>query len=475
MLQKWLILIPELSMLAYLIVAAFVNVYREEKTAKTFFTLGKYFIFVSMFFSIIFYNKSVFPDIWQNTSYTVLFKITIYLIAFVWFYLSSKYFLSKNRSSYAYYSLGMLFLLLFSILLSSQSLMVPAIIIPCLCILTWLIFHLFLSAEETIAASRKYIVFAGLFCIILWCGIFILWKQTGSLEYFAIKNFLIHNNPLSSQIIMAIFFILASLLFMMAAAPFHFCFVGIISVSILPVAGFLTVIPPFVYLSCLISLVFGVFSPLEDILRPFLLSFALFSIIIGSVSANSQKRLRDLFAFSSVYNLGVMLLGLISFSHGSISGSFAFTVIYVLSMLGVYTIFLGIKLRGDYTDSLEELNGMSSSKPYLSSALLILMTSLMGIPPLLGFLGRLSVFNNLIIQDQWSSIIILTFCMLFMANAYVQVIKTIYFESPKQKFDRTGKAIYTCLFFNLILVFLSILNPGYWLNDAEIILNGVFG
>ena len=90
MLQNWLILIPELSIIAYLLISAFVNHYREEKTAKTFFTLGKYFLFVSIIFSVIFYNKSVFPDLWQNSSYTVLFKVTVFIIALVWFYLSSK-------------------------------------------------------------------------------------------------------------------------------------------------------------------------------------------------------------------------------------------------------------------------------------------------------------------------------------------------------------------------------------------------
>ena len=474
MLQNWLILIPELSIIAYLLISAFVNHYREEKTAKTFFTLGKYFLFVSIIFSVIFYNKSVFPDLWQNSSYTVLFKVTVFIIALVWFYLSSKWFLSKNRSSYLYYSLCMGCLLLFMLLLSAQNFIVPTIIIPILCLLTWVLLKLFQTKENIFYISRLYIFFAGLFCFFLWGGVFILWQHVGSLDYFVIEEFLHKDTILTPITLAGVILILSSLLFMIAAAPFHSCFIGIVSKSILPVAGFMTLIPPFVYLSCLISLVFGVFSPLGVILRPLLLSFAVFSVIIGSISANSQKNIRELFAFSSVYNLGFMLFGLIGFSNSSVLSSFAFTFIYILSMLGIYTVLLGIKSRGDYVELLDDLSGMSAFKPYLSSALLVFMVSLIGIPPLLGFLGRLSVFNNLIIGERWSSIFILLFCILFMANAYLQVIRTIYFTPSKQKFDRTGRAIFVCLFFNILLVFLSILNPGYWLHDAEVILNGVF-
>lgn len=102
------------------------------------------------------------------------------------------------------------------------------------------------------------------------------------------------------------------------------------------------------------------------------------------------------------------------------------------------------------------------------------MISLTGTPPLLGFLGRLSVINNLVVDERWVSVGVLLLSILFMANAYLQVIRTIYFEPVKHNFDRTDKAIYICLFINLILVMISIINPTYLLQDAEKILSGVF-
>ena len=104
MLQNWFILLPELTFATFLPVAWLINHYRETKTAKTFYTLSKFFLLFALLFTIIFYNKSVWPTIWENSRYTTLFKVSVYLVAFVWFYLSSKWFLNKNRSSYVFYN-----------------------------------------------------------------------------------------------------------------------------------------------------------------------------------------------------------------------------------------------------------------------------------------------------------------------------------------------------------------------------------
>ncbi len=89
MLQNWLILLPELTLLSFLPIAWLVNRYRESKTAKTFFTLSKYFLGTALIFTIVFYNKSVWSAWWLNSRYSTLFKVAVYAVALVWFYFAS--------------------------------------------------------------------------------------------------------------------------------------------------------------------------------------------------------------------------------------------------------------------------------------------------------------------------------------------------------------------------------------------------
>ena len=96
MLQNWFILMPEISLLSYLAVAALVNRYRAGKTAKTFLRSASISCWPHCSAPSCFYNLSVFPCWMKNTPYTTLFKVVIYLVAFAWFYLSSKWFLNKT-------------------------------------------------------------------------------------------------------------------------------------------------------------------------------------------------------------------------------------------------------------------------------------------------------------------------------------------------------------------------------------------
>ncbi len=474
MLQNWLFLLPETFLLTFLPVAALVNRYRADKTPKTFFTLSKYCLIAAMISTIVFYNQSPLPKLWQNTAFTALFKIVIYLVGLAWFYLSSKWFLAKNKMSLVFYVYAMLAVLGMDLLLSAATFALPAVIVPFLCFLIWRMLHLMTDEEDVAEVSRLYAFWSCFFCLLLWGGIFLFWNQLHDLSFEGIKAFLSRPHVIALWEYAAVTLIMAALLFMMAAAPFHSWLVDVITLAVLPVGGLLTVLLPFVCLACLISLMCGVFLSLADFMQPVLLFFGVVSLIVGALSANGETNLRRLFAFSTVYNLGFMLFGIVSFKTVALLGAFAYTVIYVLSMAGIYTVFLGLKSRGNYLVCVDDIGGLSEVKPYLSAALLIFMFSLIGVPPFLGFVGRLSVINNLIVDERWLHVVLLMLSLLFMANAYLQVIRKIYFSPLKNSFDRTDKAIYICLFINLILVVISLLNPGYLLHDAELVLSGAF-
>lgn len=474
MLQKLLILLPEISLLLCLAVSWMVHKYRVEQTAKTFFTIAKIFTIISFLATVVFYNKSAFPDFFENTPYTTLFKSIMYLLALAWFYLSCKWFLDKNRSSYAYYSYAIFYILLLGTLISATHLLVWMVCLPLLCVLNLAMIVLRDDEEKITELAKLYAFFAVIFISLMYGGAYILWQNAGGLDYATLELYLAQGEKLSLYDLAAIGMIVANLLFMMAVAPFHTWFVDAIRYTILPVSGFLSIIPIFAYVSCLSDLVINVFWPAAFVVRPMMLAFAFLSLVIGAFSANGEKNIRQIFAFSTVYQVGFVLFTLVGFNDNSVLSAFVYLVIYVLAVAGVYTIFLSLKSRGEYLFNLEDIAGMSSQRPYISAAFLMFVVSMCGTPPMLGFLGKISVVNNLVIQERWSSLIVLLASLLVMVNAYLQIIRSIYFEKATLKLDRTDKTIYICLFINILIVAISILNPAYLFQDAEKILNGVF-
>ncbi len=474
MLQNWFIMSPELSLLAYLPVAFLINRFRQEKTAKTFFTLSKIFLLFTLVTTVVFYNQSPLRPWLQNTSYSTLFKTLVYIVSLTWFYLSSKWFLNKNRSSYRFYTLGMWTLFLFSMLMSARHLLVLAVVLPLLGLSARAFILMHWDEEKVAPVGRLYGIFAALFSLLLWGGAAVLHWRFGSLDYVSLQQAFGAGAAKDFYALSGACLVLSAVLFMLAAAPFHFWFVGVMSRATLPVCGIFTLIAPVAWLFCLIVLSAKAFLGVVPLLHGIFLAFAVISLFIGAFSANGQTNIRRLFAFVGVYNTGFLLFGLINFNNDSIMSVFSYELIYVLAMIGVYTVFLGLKSKGEYLSDVGEIVGLSHVKPYISAAFLVFMFSLMGMPPMLGFLGRLAVVNVLVTSEQWGEVCILLISVLFMANAFLNIIRTIYFEPLKNTFDRTDKSIYISLFVNLVLVIISILNPAYVLLGAETVLKGVF-
>jgi len=471
MLQNWFILLPELTFVSFMLAAAAVHSFRKNQTSKTFFTLGKAFLLAIMLLTVIFYNVSAYPDWFVNTPYTTLFKTVMYVVAMAWFYLSSKWFLNKNRPSYLFYQLGFFGLLCLELLISARTFAALCILLPLVCAVNWKMLRLYGDESAVKEVARLYAFFAFVFCLLLIVGTGVMYRCCGTMEYGEIQSIFAKDVKADWKII-AVCLVFAPLFFMLGLAPFHSCFVGMIRTAVLPAGGYLSLIVPVALLSVLMNFVEFIFAGMSALLSPLLLTFAVCSVIIGAFSANGEKNIRELFAFSTVYHMGFLIFALTGGEHNNALSAFSYMLIYILAMSGIYTVFLGMKSRGNYLSSLESVNGFSSPKPYMSAALAVFMFSLVGIPPMLGFLGRLTIINNMVSDERWGIMIFMLLSLLFMVNAYLRVVRALYFEAAKTSFDRTDKAIYICLFVNMVLVVISILQPGYLLSGAEQILLG---
>ena len=459
-----------LSFFAFITPKAYLN---KDITAKSFFSYVQLFLLATLASTIIFYNKSPFPELWQNTSFSTIFKIFTYLLAWAWFYLSSIWFLNKNRPSGYFYSICFALLLGFDILASASSLLTLAVVIPYICFFYYKLILRHWDVEHVKLPAKNYAICATIFCALLMLGIGLIYYQTGSFAYADIKQYFNAKTTPTNMTFAGVMLILSCILFLMSAAPFHYWFVSFIASGVLPVCGFITIIPPLIYLCALINLTNECFVYFSKYISQIVTIFGIISLIIGALSSNRETNLRRLFGYLNIYCIGFMLIGLMRFSDTSVIASFAYTIIYVLSFSGIYTVFLGVKSRGDYLSNTDSISGFYTVRPFMSAALLIFMFSLIGLAPTLGFFGYLSIVNNLVEAAKWSEIAFILFGLMFVANTCLQIVRVIYFESLVNIFDRPDKAIYICLFVNAVVVFISLINPAWLLYDVLVILGSI--
>lgn len=472
---KYIAAIPELSILLGLLIMFVVNFIRKSNTPKTFFTLSKITLFFTLLGTVVFYNQSWYPTVFENTPYTSLFKSIIYLLTLAWAYLSCKWFLNKNIPSFSYYGLILLSVLGMSLAISALNFWALFICLQGTFLLNWFLIRIGdEDEEEKHQASNRFLGFAVFFALLFAAGCGLLYMRTGDLEYADIYSHFSHTSKLIWIDYAAAGMILAAMIFMLGLVPFHFWYIDVIGVAVLPVSGFLSIIPLFAYVACITDVVLNAFFPVWNVFKPVVVIFGVMSVGFGVIGANAEQNMRRLFGFSSLYHLGIIILCLSAFDDNSVLSSFIYMLVYVLAMSGIYTGFFGMRSKGMYLSKLDEVSGLSAMRPYISAAFLVFLISLISTPPLLGFLGKLSVVNNLVIQGEYEIILFVLLAVLMLAYAYLKVIKALYFDERTNSFDRVDKGVYICLTVNLILVLISILNPKYLMNDVEVMLTTIF-
>lgn len=469
MLSDYIVLLPEILLLLGMLALTLVRLLRSGNSPRTYYIIGRNFLLAAALSTALFYNQGV--DGWlMNNYFTTLFQMIIYLFVLVWNYLSLKHFQSKKRSSYTFYLLVMLNVLGFSVALAAENLwLLYAGLVPSF-VLNY--FMLTIGREEDAdAPCRRVYLLGGLTMAACFAAaVAVLQHYAGGGNYQEVERFLEEEGSALWQCRLAFTGVMCSLFYMLGLAPWHFWRADTISRAIVPVSGFLMIVPIFAYLSCKIDVLVNVFYPYMHWFAGIMQAFGCLSVFLGALGCNSENNLRRMFAHIGLCYSGVLVIALSEINDQSLLSSFVYLLVYALTICGIYTVFLGIRSKGVYLSELKDIRGLATQRPFVAAAFLLFMISLIGTPPLLGFLGKLSIASNLVANYGYAMTAVVMASVLLLANAGLRVITALYFEPRNISFDRVDKGVYICLLINMLLILVAILNPRYLMHDVETML-----
>lgn len=462
-------LIPEAILLLTIVVMLLVEWLRDKNTPKTFYTLAKFGVLAALVAEIVLYNHTLWLGHYINNPQITIFKVVIYLLLLGNMHISLKWFLAGDKSSVGFYSLVILSLLSLVATMSAVNLYLWWACLQLGMCLHYILLRDSCDEDDIKAEFRCLGLVALIYGVAGTCGILGLAHLSGGAEFSQIRLFLTQTE-LSIEVYVACALVLVSFLFVMGMPPFHFWMPGAASAATLPASGYVSVVPLFAYYACLLNLLDNVLNPIYGVLKPVLLVFALMAVILGAVAANSENNLRKLFVYSRIFVMGIVLAVILNLSSEAEFAGFVFLLVSLLAMAGVYTIFYAFKSKGEYLSDLRDVAGVAKSKPYVASAMLIFMTSMLGFPPLLGFLGMVIALNQMVAMHQYMVIMFIMFGVLMMASAYLRVLKTMYFDDKHKSFDRVDKGIYQILLVDIVLIAVLMINPKILLSLIELML-----
>ena len=281
-------------------------------------------------------------------------------------------------------------------------------------------------------AGLKYFVLSALSSGLLLYGCSLIYGFTGSTNFNLISDQL---NADQYALTFGIVFILVGLAFKISAVPFHMWAPDVYEGSPTPVTLFFTMVPKIAALTVFIRFLYVPFLNLIDQWQMILIFLSIASMLFGAIAAIGQTNLKRLIAYSSISHIGYALAGLATGSNEGIQSSVIYITIYILMNLGFFSCLLMMKRNNEYYENISDLSGLSKNHPLLSLSLLVILFSLAGIPPLAGFFAKFYIFKSVLEQSMYFLAIVGLLSTVVAAFYYLRIIKIIYFDKEKAKYD----------------------------------------
>jgi NADH-quinone oxidoreductase subunit N len=373
------------------------------------------------------FNDSVIIDYLSS-----FMKIVTLLAAFIVLVISSNYLKSFKIFKIEYPILILSSVLGMMVMISSNDLIVFYMGLELQSLALYVLATFNRDQLKSSEAGLKYFVLSALSSGLLLYGCSLIYGFTGSTNFNLIANQL---NSDQYALTFGIVFILVGLAFKISAVPFHMWAPDVYEGSPTSVTLFFTLVPKVAALTVFIRFLYVPFLNLIDQWQMILIFLSIASMLFGAIAAIGQTNLKRLIAYSSISHIGYALAGLATGSNDGIQSSVIYITIYILMNLGLFSCLLMMKRNNEYFEDIEDLSGLSKNHPLLSLSLLIILFSLAGIPPLAGFFAKFYIFKSVLEQSMYFLAIVGLLSTVVAAFYYLRIIKIMYFDKEKEKYD----------------------------------------
>ena len=294
-------------------------------------------------------------------------------------------------------------------------------------------------------AGLKYFVLGALSSGMLLYGSSMVYGFAGSTGFDQLAQVLIAGEGVSIGLIVGIVFITAGLAFKVSAVPFHMWTPDVYEGAPTPVTAFFAVAPKIAALALFIRVMIGPFGDLVAQWQQIIVFISIASMALGAFAAVYQTNIKRLMAYSSIGHMGYALVGLAAGTELGVRGVLIYTAIYLFMNIGTFACILCMRQQGRMVEGINDLAGLSKTKPMMALALAIFMFSMAGIPPLAGFFGKLYVFLAAIEAELYTLAVLGVLSSVVGAFYYLRIVKLMYFDEPADSFDRIASGEMTAI------------------------------
>lgn len=375
-----------------------------------------------------------------------LLKILICILLSVGISYSRDYLAQRDIFKGEYFSLTLFAALGMLVMVSANHLLTLYLGLELLSLSLYALVAFNRDSKDSSEAAIKYFVLGAIASGMLLYGMSMIYGSTGQLNIERIVNAISSGDADMDLLRFGLVFVVVGVGFKLGAVPFHMWVPDVYQgapTSVTLIIGSAPKLAAFAFVVRLLFETLGA-AALQIDWSPMLAILAAASLILGNLVAIAQTNLKRMLAYSTISHMGFLVLGFMTGTEQGVSAALFYVVTYAFMVVAGFGLMLLLSKRGFESDRLEDFRGLSRTHPWFAFLFLLIMFSMAGIPPMVGFWAKLFILQSIIEQGFVGLALLAVVFSLIGAFYYLRVIKLMYFDEPSASTvveQRTGSLI----------------------------------
>ncbi len=460
---------PELFLLSAISVILLFDLFVSQRLKQLTYYLSQLALLITGFlaFNLIGESATIFSGTFVLDSLGSTFKVFILGFAIIALVYTRHYLKAHDLLRNEYFVLALMSILGMMVMVSGHSLLTLYLGLEIMSLSLYALIATARDRASAIEAALKYFVLGAIASGLLLYGMSMIYGISGSLDIAQISSFASASTLGSQQTLILNFglvFLVIGVAFKLGAVPFHMWVPDVYQGSPTSVTMFLSTVPKIAAIALLIRLLIDGLGDLQHYWADLFMILAVLSIAVGSLVALTQSNIERMLAYSTISHIGFVLLGFVTGVVDGYGAAVFYVLAYILMSLAAFGSIIVLNRKGFEADQISDFQGLSKHSPWFALIMLVVMLSMAGVPPFIGFYSKLFILQQVIAEGYVVIAITAVIFAVISAYYYLQIIKTMYFDDVDKEIVISAPLdMKVVLSINGILILVVGLMPSFWM------------
>lgn len=433
----WHVAAPEIALLVLICTVLVADLFVDDERRNVTFWLSTVSVLATMYLSLATGGSDrvvVFDGAYVSDALSQVLKAGVSAFVALAFIYARDYLAANNLHKGEFYLLGMFGLLGMMIMISANSLLTMYLGLETLALSLYALVAIDRDNAISAESAMKYFVLGAIASGCLLYGISWIYGTTGSLEFDAMRDAIAANPELNSPPLwFGVAFLIVGIAFKFGAVPFHMWLPDVYQGARTPITLYLASAPKLAALALILRVLVDGLGSVHSIWGGMLLVVAVLSLLLGNIVAIAQSNIKRMLGYSTIAHVGFILLGVYCGTGKGYSAALFYTLTYALTAAAAFGVVIVMSRRGFEAQKLGDFKGLNVRSPWLALMTMFVMLSLAGIPPFVGFFGKLNVIEAVLSAGHTWLAILMVLVSVIGAYYYLRVVWFMYFEAGEDK------------------------------------------